>query len=115
MGLVIQGIEAGGRIDRDGRFHVGDRITEINGRSLQNVSFQAAQEIFKSALKAPQIKLELVRGNNHSRSKTAAVPKKPPPPVYPKPNIAEPQKKAEEEAALVEGEERGKLLFFFSF
>ncbi|GFU01321.1 partitioning defective 3 homolog [Nephila pilipes] len=106
-GLVIQGIEAGGRIDRDGRFHVGDRIIEINGRSLQSVSFQTAQEIFKSALKAPQIRLELVRGQG--LSKTAAVPKKPPPPVYPKPTIGEAVKKTEEEgAALVEGEERGK-------
>ncbi|XP_035223259.1 partitioning defective 3 homolog isoform X2 [Stegodyphus dumicola] len=106
-GLVIQGIEAGGRIDRDGRFHVGDRITEINGKSLQNVSFQTAQEIFKNALKAPQIKLELVRGPGHLRSKTAAIPKKPPPPVYPKSSInGEVQKKADDETALVEGEER---------
>ncbi|CAL1275581.1 unnamed protein product [Larinioides sclopetarius] len=106
-GLVIQGIEAGGRIDRDGRFHVGDRITEINGKSLQNVSFQTAQEIFKSALKSSQIRLELVRGQGHLQSKTAAVPKKPPPPVYPKPSTGETTKKPDEEgAALVEGEER---------
>ncbi|XP_042896204.1 partitioning defective 3 homolog isoform X2 [Parasteatoda tepidariorum] len=109
-GLVIQGIEAGGRIDRDGRFRVGDRITEINGKSLQNVSFQTAQEIFKSALKSSQIKLELIRGaSNHlQQSKTAAVPKKPPAPVYPRANIPSPEapKKAEEESSLVEGEER---------
>lgn len=47
MGLVIQGIEPGGRIDRDGRLRVGDTIVEVNGRSLLNLSFQAAQQVFK--------------------------------------------------------------------
>ena len=39
MGLVIQGIEAGGRIYRDGRLAVHDRIVEINGTSLVDVEF----------------------------------------------------------------------------
>ena len=39
MGLVIQGIEAGGRIYRDGRLKVQDRIIEINGTSLVDVEF----------------------------------------------------------------------------
>ncbi|KAG8180852.1 hypothetical protein JTE90_023005 [Oedothorax gibbosus] len=105
-GLVIQGIESGGRIDRDGRFNVGDRITEINGQSLQNVSFQSAQEIFKNALKSQQIQLELVRG---SGSKTAAAPRKPPAPVYPKGEVALPRREEpvtdtpkKEEESLVE-------------
>ncbi|XP_054722763.1 partitioning defective 3 homolog [Uloborus diversus] len=93
-GLVIQGIESGGRIDRDGRFRVGDRITRINGKSLREVSFQTAQEVFKDALRASRIRLELVRG---AGPRAAAAPRKPPPPVYP-------EGKREED--LVEGEER---------
>ena len=39
MGLVIQGIEPGGRIHDDGRLHPQDRIIEINGTSLVDVDF----------------------------------------------------------------------------
>lgn len=105
-GLVIQGIETGGRIDRDGRFSVGDRITEISGQSLQNISFQEAQEVFKNALKTSQIKLELVKSSVKSHSKKATVPKKPPPPVYPKPSNTEEAKKVDDDSTLVEGEAR---------
>ena len=48
--LVVQGIEPGGRVDRDGRLAVGDEIVEINGFPLTNVLFNKAQEIFKEAL-----------------------------------------------------------------
>ncbi|XP_023213499.1 partitioning defective 3 homolog, partial [Centruroides sculpturatus] len=60
-GLLVQGIEPGGRIDRDGRLRVSDRIVEINGRRLSRVGFRQAQDIFKEALKAPEIRLRLVR------------------------------------------------------
>ncbi|XP_030754620.1 partitioning defective 3 homolog [Sitophilus oryzae] len=39
-GLLVQGIEPGGRIDRDGRLAIYDRIVEINGQNLINISFQ---------------------------------------------------------------------------
>ena len=39
MGLIIQQIETQGRIFQDGRFKIGDRITEINRRSLIDVNF----------------------------------------------------------------------------
>jgi partitioning defective protein 3 len=39
-GLLVQGIEPGGRIDRDGRLAVYDRIIEINGLNLLNMPFQ---------------------------------------------------------------------------
>lgn len=39
FGLAVQGIEPGGKIDQDGRINVGDRITEINGKSLIHVPF----------------------------------------------------------------------------
>jgi partitioning defective protein 3 len=37
---LVQGIEPGGRIDRDGRLAVYDRIIEINGQNLLNMPFQ---------------------------------------------------------------------------
>lgn len=38
-GLLVQRIEAGGKVDRDGRLAVNDRIVEINDRNLLNQSF----------------------------------------------------------------------------
>ena len=37
--LIVQGIEPGGRIDRDGRLAVEDAIVAINGYSLKETSF----------------------------------------------------------------------------
>ena len=56
-GLIIQGIEPGGRIDRDGRLAVHDRIVEINGCTLIDLPFNKAQEIFKEALFAKSLEL----------------------------------------------------------
>ena len=39
IGLCIQSLENDGRAHRDGRLHVGDRITEVNGTSLVGVDF----------------------------------------------------------------------------
>jgi len=40
VGLVIQNIERGGRIDQDGRFSIYDLIEEINGRDITMLSFE---------------------------------------------------------------------------
>ena len=56
-GLLIQGIEPGGRIDRDGRLAVGDRIVEINGYTLIDMPFHKSQEIFKEALYSKELQL----------------------------------------------------------
>ncbi|XP_063885128.1 partitioning defective 3 homolog isoform X16 [Scylla paramamosain] len=69
QGLLVEGVEPAGRIARDGRIQVHDRIIEINGRSLNNVTFQKAQEIFKDAMQTPELRLQVVkgRGSNHQR------------------------------------------------
>lgn len=60
-GLLVQGIEPGGRIDRDGRIAVQDRIVEINSQPLKDVPFQRAQEIFRNALQVRwSLKREIV-------------------------------------------------------
>lgn len=38
-GLLVQGIEPGGRVYSDGKLQINDRIIEINGRSLFNQPF----------------------------------------------------------------------------
>lgn len=38
-GLLVQGIEPGGRVHRDGRLNIFDRIIEINGSNLINEPF----------------------------------------------------------------------------
>ncbi|XP_022702542.1 partitioning defective 3 homolog isoform X3 [Varroa jacobsoni] len=59
LGLVVQNIEPGGRVDRDGRLQVGDRIVEVNGKSLLKLSFQDAQDVFRSTLDDPQIVIKV--------------------------------------------------------
>ncbi|RWS08791.1 partitioning defective 3-like protein [Dinothrombium tinctorium] len=111
-GIVIQGIERDGKIARDGRLKVGDVIVEINGRSLANVKFQEAQEIFKQALSTPEIVLVLYQNQNALNAAPPPPPppnaskRPPPPPLMPKPNPA----KEGLESGMVEGEERGGQL-----
>ena len=50
LGLLVQGVEPGGRIHRDGRIAVHDRIIEINSHPLKDVPFHRAQELFRNAL-----------------------------------------------------------------
>lgn len=60
--LIVQGIEPGGRVDRDGRLAVSDEIVEINTYPLTTVSFNKAQEIFKEALFAKELRLQVIKG-----------------------------------------------------
>ncbi|CAH1788275.1 unnamed protein product [Owenia fusiformis] len=79
-GLIIQGIEPGGRISRDARFQRNDKIVEINGKSLIGVDFTSAQEIFKNALQTNKTRLKLLKH-------TSGSPPKVPPPIKPKPSV----------------------------
>ncbi|XP_069683551.1 partitioning defective 3 homolog isoform X3 [Periplaneta americana] len=99
-GLLVQGIEPGGRIDRDGRLAVYDRIIEINGQNLLNMPFQRVQEIFKDSLRCPELRLRVIK--HHSSAMEQGF-KKPPPPVFPRSIRGLDDK---ENVAMVEGEER---------
>ncbi|XP_069156548.1 partitioning defective 3 homolog isoform X17 [Procambarus clarkii] len=61
QGLLVEGVEPGGRIARDGRIEVHDRIIEINGKPLTNITFQKAQEIFKDAMLTPELRLRVLK------------------------------------------------------
>lgn len=75
QGLLVQGIEPDGRIDRDGRLALFDRIVEINGHNLLNMPFQRVQEMFKLSLTSPELRLRVTKANSHSKL---------PAPVYPR-------------------------------
>ncbi|XP_064613950.1 partitioning defective 3 homolog isoform X2 [Liolophura sinensis] len=77
MGLMIQSIEKGGRVHKDGRMKVQDRIVEINGTPLINVNFAKAQSIFKKAMQSDEIRLRVLKRD------APPLPKQPPP-VLPK-------------------------------
>ena len=62
-GLIIKEIVKGGRIDRDGRFSVGDRLIEVNDQTLLNVNFETAQSLISNALKDNQLKLNIVKNS----------------------------------------------------
>ncbi|XP_021913897.1 partitioning defective 3 homolog isoform X3 [Zootermopsis nevadensis] len=99
-GLLVQGIEPGGRIDRDGRLVVYDRIIEINGQNLLNMPFQRVQEIFKDSLRCPELQLRVIKHHSSAMDHTF---KKPPPPVFPRSIRGLDDR---ENIAMVEGEER---------
>ncbi|KAJ1526892.1 hypothetical protein ONE63_008444 [Megalurothrips usitatus] len=95
-GLLVQGIEPGGRVDRDHRLQVYDRIIEINGKNLLNMPFHTVQDIFKDSLRSPELRLRVVK----HRSGIANYNKKPPAPVFPR------SSSDKENIAMVETEER---------
>ncbi|KPM11483.1 PDZ domain containing protein 9 [Sarcoptes scabiei] len=65
-GLRIQGIEPGGRIDRDKRLKVGDTIVEVDGHSFSGIDFEKAQELFRSSLQNDRICLKIMQTSNFS-------------------------------------------------
>ncbi|XP_037083709.1 partitioning defective 3 homolog [Pollicipes pollicipes] len=71
-GVLVQRVEAGGAVDRDGRIRVGDRISQINGHSLAGCSFQRAQELFTMAMSQGELRLTV-----------SAAAARPPAPVFP--------------------------------
>ncbi|XP_046994334.1 partitioning defective 3 homolog [Schistocerca americana] len=101
-GLLVQGVEPGGRVARDGRLAPFDRIVEINGRNLLDLPFHRVQEIFKDSLQSPELRLRVVK---HHRS--AEAPKKPPAPVFPR-SLTDALTERDS-VAMVEGEERTSL------
>lgn len=77
-GLSVQGIEPGGRIDRDGRLAIFDRIIEINSQNLINMPFPRVQEMFKLSLTSPELRLRVIKATGIDNLM------KPPPPIYPR-------------------------------
>ncbi|CAF0997726.1 unnamed protein product [Adineta ricciae] len=65
-GLVLQNIEADGRVKRHGILQINDRIVEINRINIERCSFDKAQLIFRTALLEPELELQIVRTTKKS-------------------------------------------------
>ena len=71
-GMVIESIQSGSRIDRDGRFDVDDWIIEVNGRSLLGCSFETAQQRFREELlRFPEVNLKVIKKRVGSASSSS--------------------------------------------
>ncbi|XP_031549920.1 partitioning defective 3 homolog isoform X2 [Actinia tenebrosa] len=57
LGLIVRNISPDGCAARDGKLQIADRIVEINGSNLQNLSNKRAEEIFSESIKVPVVKL----------------------------------------------------------
>ncbi|XP_042330623.1 partitioning defective 3 homolog B [Sceloporus undulatus] len=60
LGLYIRGIEENSRSKRDGLFHENECIVKINSIELADKTFAQAQDLFRQAMKSPNIFLEVV-------------------------------------------------------
>lgn len=61
QGLKVQKIYPNGRIAKDGRIEVDDKIIGINGQNLLRVHFQKVQEILRSCTNDPCLKISVVK------------------------------------------------------
>jgi len=75
QGLIVQSVEKGGRVDRDGCLSAMDKIVEINGTSLIGVPFQAAQDLFRQGLSSDLLRLKVVKPANNQLSSEMGVDK----------------------------------------
>lgn len=100
QGLIVQSVEPGGRIDRDGRVQAHDKIIEINGKCLIGVQFQKAQELFREGLKTPELRLKVIKHpmNFHPSS----------------PSTTDVYSEESEKENMIEGHERSKKTKFVS-
>ncbi|KAF2360542.1 Par3/HAL N-terminal [Trinorchestia longiramus] len=73
-GLLVEGVEEGGRVAQDGRIEVHDRIVDINGHSLLNTTFHQAQEIFKDAMQASALRLLVSKTRSRAAAAAASTP-----------------------------------------
>lgn len=95
QGLIVQSVEPGGRIDRDGRVQAQDKIVEINGKCLIGVQFTKAQELFRDGLRTSELKLKVIKHplNFHPSS----------------PSGTDVYSEESEKENMIEGHERSKL------
>nr|XP_060638875.1 partitioning defective 3 homolog B isoform X1 [Anolis sagrei ordinatus] len=102
LGLFIRGIEENSRSKREALFHENECIVKINSIELADKTFAQAQDLFRQAMKSPNIILEVVPSYNreqyeksvitslYSPDNTDLISKaKIPPPIYSKPMAKE--------------------------
>lgn len=73
-GLVVHGIENGGRAARDKRLQPGDHILAINGKNITQETFDQAQEMMRTAMRSPSVKLLIERDKQNRPLSPSKVP-----------------------------------------
>ncbi|CAF0777257.1 unnamed protein product [Brachionus calyciflorus] len=72
-GLIIQRIEPNGRVFKDGRLRIGDRIIEINNQNILGVDFVKCQDLLREAIMSSNLEngyldLKIARSKHHDQS-----------------------------------------------
>ncbi|XP_028326254.1 par-3 family cell polarity regulator beta a isoform X1 [Gouania willdenowi] len=67
LGLLIKGIEEGGRSKRENLFQEDECIVQINDTQLHDKTFAESQDIFRQAMSAPSVRLEVLPVANKPR------------------------------------------------
>ncbi|PNF35456.1 hypothetical protein B7P43_G04136 [Cryptotermes secundus] len=68
---VISRIEQGGLIDRDGRFHIGDEVVQVNGQRVRGMTLQEARTTLKNCPR--EVDIVIARKGKDSDAKPPAV------------------------------------------
>ncbi|XP_063976262.1 partitioning defective 3 homolog [Diachasmimorpha longicaudata] len=61
QGLRVEGIEPNGRIAKDGQIDLHDKIIKINGHNLLRIPFTKVQEIFRTCMAEPCLKISIIK------------------------------------------------------
>ena len=61
QGLRVEGIEPNGRIAKDGQIDLHDNIIKINGHNLLHLPFSKVQEIFRTCMNEPCLKISVLK------------------------------------------------------
>ncbi|XP_034952760.1 partitioning defective 3 homolog isoform X1 [Chelonus insularis] len=72
QGLRVEGIEPNGRIAKDGQIDLHDKIIRINGHNLLKIPFTKVQEIFRTCMNEPCLKISIIKHKKLSKKSTKA-------------------------------------------
>ncbi|XP_011312875.1 partitioning defective 3 homolog [Fopius arisanus] len=65
QGLRVEGIEPNGRIGKDGQIDLHDKIIKINGHSLLRIPYNKVEEIFRSCMTEPCLRISVVKSRKN--------------------------------------------------
>ncbi|XP_064443029.1 partitioning defective 3 homolog B isoform X3 [Mirounga angustirostris] len=73
LGLFIRGIEENSRSKREGLFHENECIVKINSVDLVDKTFAQAQDVFRQAMKSPNVLLHVLPPQNREQYEKSVI------------------------------------------
>ncbi|XP_041592948.1 partitioning defective 3 homolog B isoform X2 [Vulpes lagopus] len=73
LGLFIRGIEENSRSKREGLFHENECIVKINNVDLADKTFAQAQDVFRQAMKSPNVLLHVLPPQNREQYEKSVI------------------------------------------